>query len=125
MCLPFVLIQFVHQGHGCLDAIEFAGDLCRREMRRLRNDEDTTVRLRQSPRSRPTAPGIVQEHEVGAVVGHKDPTSLNRCKYMDIVSSVFEAELPRGYYVMAASPQQVSDLTEDIVIELEAGHRRG
>ena len=44
---------------------------------------------------------------------------------MDIVSSVFEAELPRGDYVMAASPQQVSDLAGDIVIELEASHCRG
>ncbi len=83
------------------------------------------MRLGYPPGCGPPAPRIVQEHEVGAVVSHKDPARLNSREQMDIVGGVFEAEFPRGDYVMAASPQQVGDLAGDVVIELEASHRRG
>ncbi len=75
--------------------MEFVGNPCRREVRRLRHDEDATMRLGYSPGCGPPAPRIVQEHEVSAVVSHKDSAGLNSREQMDIVGGVFVAEFPR------------------------------
>jgi hypothetical protein len=67
----------------------------------------------------------VQEHEVGAVVSHKDAAGLNSREQVDIVGSIFKAEFPRGGHVMHMSTKQLSDLTGDIVVELETSHALG
>ena len=94
-------------------------------MRRLRHDEDATVRLGHPPGGRPPAPRIVQEHEVGTVVSHKDAAALNSREYMDIVGGDFEASCACGDHVMPMGTKQLRDLTGDIVVELETGHAFG
>ena len=94
-------------------------------MRGLWHDEDATVRLGYPPGCGPPAPGIVQEHEVGTVVSHKDAATLNSREQMDIVGGVFEASFTCGDHVMPMGTKQLRDLTGDIVVELETSHALG
>ena len=83
------------------------------------------MRLGYPPGRAPPAPRIMQEDEVGTVVGHECPAVLKCAEKVNIVVGLREAKLACRYDVMPASAEEVCYLPRYVVIELEAGHQSG